>query len=24
MQSCLQGFGELLPEKFRLIDEERS
>jgi hypothetical protein len=24
MQSCLQGFGELLPEKFRLNDEERS
>ena len=24
MQSCLQGFGELLPEKFRLTDEERS
>jgi RNA polymerase sigma-70 factor (ECF subfamily) len=24
MQACLQGFGELLPEKFRLNHEERS
>jgi len=24
MQDCLQGFGELLPEKFRLKDEEKS
>jgi len=22
MQDCLRGFGELLPEKFRLKDEE--
>lgn len=24
MQDCLRGFGELLPEKFRLKDEEKS